>query len=558
MADGETSTEQPKLRFCSEILSPSELFQARTRSHKLPLRGQKDFLHTGSERQRERLDQSLQEHWTLVAEERVERSGSLVKAGWIPDDGIVELQTPAGKFWQTMGYAAHGKQYLLPEEALYLMECGNLQVFHHKLPLSIEEAYEKLLSSEHPGLVSLQQYQVFGHLKRLGYVVNRFDPSIVQSMYERQLNLPQTRDRYGAHLKRKRSLSPSNRHAASRPTPPSERPEEEERPDPPATPTCPDPPDPLNPPQSPGQVEGRDAQGQVEGRDDAQGQEEGRDDAQGQVEGRDAQGQSPGTGRSWWTKGSEVSETGSPDLQGAEPQSPSPRWDYGRIRFPNLGSSRASRSPPLGPPDPRLLPGALQVGRCDVAPWLQRLNQRAEHLSRRDRDRQRERDRYHRDVNDDRDVRRCRNWAEYLELLERRRSRRNHGDRPAHLWEGAVKPLSQPGHTSSHSDLLHQIGVIQSSRLLDDAISLSIPSQWKISFDVYQPDTVADYKKSNPGKPYTRMCVCSFEGPVPDLQVVKSLSFQSGEVPVTFAVVDHGDISFYSFKDFTLPVDVCR
>ncbi|XP_076153804.1 tRNA-splicing endonuclease subunit Sen54 isoform X2 [Alosa pseudoharengus] len=435
-----------------------------------------------------------------------------------------------------MGYAAHGKQYLLPEEALYLMECGNLQVFHHKLPLSIEEAYEKLLSSERPGLISLQQYQVFGHLKRLGYVVNRFDPSIVQSMYERQLNLPQTRDRHGAHLKRKRSSSPSNRHAASRATPPSERPVEEERPDPPAAPTCLDPPD---PPQS------------------AQGQEGGRD-AQGQEGGRDAQGQSPGTGRSWWTKGSEVSETGSPDLQGAEPQSPSPRWDFGRIRFPNLGSSRASRSPPLPPPDPRLLPGALQVGMCDVAPWLQRLNQRAEHLSRRDRDRQRERDRYHRDVNDDRDVRRCRDWAEYLELLERRRGRRNHGDRPAHLWEGVVKPLSQPGHASSHSDLLHQIGVIQSSRLLDDSISLSIPSQWKLSFDVYQPDTVADYKKSNPGKPYTRMCVCSFEGPVPDLQVVKTLSFQSGEVPVTFAVVDHGDLSFYSFKDFTLPVDVCR
>lgn len=28
-----------------------------------------------------------------------------------------------GKFWQTMGFTANGKQHLLPEEALYLMEC---------------------------------------------------------------------------------------------------------------------------------------------------------------------------------------------------------------------------------------------------------------------------------------------------------------------------------------------------------------------------------------------------------------------------------------------------
>lgn len=28
-----------------------------------------------------------------------------------------------GKFWQTMGFSERGKQFLLPEEALYLMEC---------------------------------------------------------------------------------------------------------------------------------------------------------------------------------------------------------------------------------------------------------------------------------------------------------------------------------------------------------------------------------------------------------------------------------------------------
>ncbi|KAF0043469.1 hypothetical protein F2P81_004806 [Scophthalmus maximus] len=58
---------------CPETSSPSELFAARSRSHKIPVRGQKDFLPDGSEEQRQRLEQSLSEHWSLVSEERVER-----------------------------------------------------------------------------------------------------------------------------------------------------------------------------------------------------------------------------------------------------------------------------------------------------------------------------------------------------------------------------------------------------------------------------------------------------------------------------------------------------
>lgn len=53
--------------------SPSQLFAARSRSHKIPVKGQKDFIPDGSEEQRSRLDQSLSEHWSLISEERVER-----------------------------------------------------------------------------------------------------------------------------------------------------------------------------------------------------------------------------------------------------------------------------------------------------------------------------------------------------------------------------------------------------------------------------------------------------------------------------------------------------
>ncbi|XP_064843849.1 tRNA-splicing endonuclease subunit Sen54 isoform X1 [Oncorhynchus masou masou] len=510
-----------KVEFGNELLNPSELFEARTRSHKIPVRGQKDFIPTGSDQQKDRLQQSLDEHWNLVSEERVERLGNLVKAVWIPSDMVVELQSPAGKFWQTMGFSAHGKQCLHPEEALYLMECGNLQVFYQDLPLSIQEGYERFLYSK---TMSVQHYQVFGHLKRLGYVVNRFDPSSVPSQYERQLNLPQSRDRSGRLPKRKRSHSPTSRHTGTQEGPTSKRMEEEK--------DCNREEEDKNPDSLP----------DLSAPDIDKIQTASHVDPTTSTEG--------GQGRSWWSK------EGSPDPDSELPGQPqsSPRWDFSSIPFPDLGS-RSWLPSSLTSPDPCLLPGAVgSVGACDVAPWLQRLNLREVRMSRRECERERDRDRYRRDINQDRGVRRCRNWAEYQEL-QGRRSQRSRRDRPTHLWEGPVTPLHDPAQVTSTGELLDKISVIKSTRLLEGASSLKGSEEWRICFNIYQPDTVAEFKKSAPGKPYSRMCVCSFDGPVPDLWTLKLLAFQSGDVPVTYAVVDHGDISFYSFKDFQIPTD---
>lgn len=150
--------------------------------------------------------------------------------------------------------------------------------------------------------------------------------------------------------------------------------------------------------------------------------------------------------RTWWIEG---------DVQPspAQAQSPAPRWDFSSISFPDLGSRR-SHAISLASPDPSLLPGALEVGGCDLSPWISRLNVKQEKLSRQDRERQRDKDRYHRDINSDREVQHCRNWAEYLQLLEDRRRRRQK-DRPVHLWEKEVTPLTQPGQCTSHRKISH-------------------------------------------------------------------------------------------------------
>ncbi|XP_024128443.1 tRNA-splicing endonuclease subunit Sen54 isoform X2 [Oryzias melastigma] len=476
--------------FYNEVLSPSELFAARSRSRKIPVRGQKDFFPDDSDEQRQRLQQSLDEHWSLISEERVERLGNLVKGVWMPRRRLVELQSPAGKFWQTMGFSADGRQYLLPEEALYLMECGSVQIFHEDLPISIQDGYEMFLSAD---AVTLQQFQVFGHLKRLGYVVHRFDPSAEPSPYARQLNLPLSRGRAGRALKRRRSSSPtqtcSSEHA-------QEEDMEEEQ---------------VSSERQPAPAEENDP------------------------------GTSAGEGRSWWTSEQHV------DPKQTHSSAPS-RWDFSGIAFPDLGSGEGL----VAPPDPALLPGGLSVGVCDVASWRQKVNLRRVRESAREQRREELQSRRMQEWS--REVQRCRNWVEYQELLERRGA--EHQGRPAHLWSGEVTPLHDPAQPVTTAELLEKIRVIKPSHLLDGASRLSGSDPWRISFNVYQPDSAADFKKSKPGRPYARMCVCSFHGPVPDLRVIKQLASQSGDVPVVFAVVDYGDISFYTFKDFQLPQDV--
>ncbi|KAL4835021.1 hypothetical protein H8958_013821 [Nasalis larvatus] len=508
------------------VLSARELFAARSRSQKLPQRshGPKDFLPDGSATQAERLRRCREELWQLLAEQRVERLGSLVAAEWRPEEGFVELKSPAGKFWQTMGFSEQGRQRLHPEEALYLLECGSIHLFHQDLPLSIQEAYQLLLTDD---TVTFLQYQVFSHLKRLGYVVRRFQPSSVLSPYERQLNL----DASVQHLedgdgKRKRSssspwsinkkakaldnsLQPKSLAASSPPpcSQPSQCPEEK--------------------PQESSPIKGPGGPFKLLG----------------------SLGPSPGPARegvgcSWESGRAENGVTGAGKR----------RWNFEQISFPNMASD--SRHTLLRAPAPELLPANVAGRETDAESWCQKLNQRKEKLSRREREHHVEAARFREDVNADPEVQSCSSWREYKELLQRRHLQRSQSRAP-HLWGQSVTPLLSPSQASSPAVVLQHISVLQTTHLADGGAQLLEKSGGlEISFDVYQADAVATFRKNNPGKPYARMCISGFDEPVPDLCSLKRLSYQSGDVPLIFALVDHGDISFYSFRDFTLPQDV--
>jgi tRNA-splicing endonuclease subunit Sen54 len=79
-----------------------------------------------------------------------------------------------------------GVLWLLPEEALYLVERGSLDLWwpwkedeaqgddEDGLPMSLQAVYAMLLGTDgEVGKVGLERYSVFAGLKRLGYVVIR-------------------------------------------------------------------------------------------------------------------------------------------------------------------------------------------------------------------------------------------------------------------------------------------------------------------------------------------------------------------------------------------------
>ncbi|XP_053148982.1 tRNA-splicing endonuclease subunit Sen54 isoform X2 [Hemicordylus capensis] len=503
------------------LLSPAELLAARTRDHKIPQRshGQKDFIPDGSEEQEERLIQCREEHWQLLEEERVERLGSLVKAEWKPQEDIVELKSPAGKFWHTMGFAEHGKQFLLPEEALYLLECGSIQLFYKDLPLSVQEAYENLLSQKS---LSLLKYQVFSHLKRLGYIVMRFHPSTLPTPYERQLNLSihhQSTEK-GRH-KRKRSSSPWLQDEKVKTS--KKSPECKESP--------------------------KKARRHNERSSHPASRERIKELDPGMV----VVEPTPSSSAT-----AELSSACSQDhderatISSRESHNTCPSlWDFSTIAFPDMGADCSQML--LPEPDKRLLPENIPSREVDASTWRRRLNQKREKLSRKEREQLEWENRYKSSINEDKEVRRCSTWGEYKALLQERRRR----SRPAHLWEQAVTPLVTLDQGLSTADILQQISVFQPSYILDGVSQLQDSSKdMKIDFDVYQADAASSFKKNDPGKPCVRMCVRRFDEQIPSLKAVKQLAFQSGDVPVVFALVDNGDITFYSFKEFKLPIDI--
>ncbi|KAK0167775.1 hypothetical protein PV327_001639 [Microctonus hyperodae] len=146
----------------------------------LPKTGEKLFEPNGSWLQNKQIDTCLDTRKDLIKVERVNRLSALAVAEWLPHQNKAKVTKRSGVDWNNYGNDIRGTLYLIPEEALLLLELNCIELLYNGLPLSIQHAYELLLDSSNSDC-TLSEYRVFSQLARLGYRLKRYQ-------YEKSIN----------------------------------------------------------------------------------------------------------------------------------------------------------------------------------------------------------------------------------------------------------------------------------------------------------------------------------------------------------------------------------
>ncbi|KZT09154.1 uncharacterized protein LAESUDRAFT_722880 [Laetiporus sulphureus 93-53] len=170
----------------------------------IPKRGEKDFEPSaagGSGLQRHVLDRARNAMFDALSAPRSISSKSISYAVWYPDIARAHVTLNRGIHFASMGHSVartspgedvnkkvQKRLEMLPEEAIYLVERGAMLCWKASelplastpgledvegIPMTVEQAFAEMIGKE--GL-TLEEYQVFAYLKRLGYVVTRAKP----------------------------------------------------------------------------------------------------------------------------------------------------------------------------------------------------------------------------------------------------------------------------------------------------------------------------------------------------------------------------------------------
>jgi tRNA-splicing endonuclease subunit Sen54 len=196
--DSDLSEETQDFRFLNSIINAPNLAESAS----IPKRGEKDFEPNATNSQAASLAASRHAMNTALSFPRLHQAKTHVVAQYCPEQApyggaSVRVDHAHGPHFRTMGKGdSKNRIWLLPEEALYLIERGNLDIrwpdgrnMHGQggdevevdgeedgdepigeLPMSLQGAYASFIGKS--GL-TLERYQVFTGLRRLGYIVVR-------------------------------------------------------------------------------------------------------------------------------------------------------------------------------------------------------------------------------------------------------------------------------------------------------------------------------------------------------------------------------------------------
>lgn len=118
------------------------------------------------------------------------------EAYWHDEAQVAAVLSARGVHFVTMGRTFGGETYLLPEETLFMVESGLLLLYssqNHMIPMSVQKCFGMITKCDE---FRLDSYQVFAHLRRLGYIATRADvgfrqlPEISQKVLNVEMHAP--------------------------------------------------------------------------------------------------------------------------------------------------------------------------------------------------------------------------------------------------------------------------------------------------------------------------------------------------------------------------------
>jgi len=467
----------------------------RTKETRFPSKGGiKYSSYRGSHEENIRTDNyyvQLEQALSLWTVRKLENVGCAI---WLPDFKVAKV-IKQKKFMQTKCHH-HEKGFfaLYPEEALFLLEIGDIELSCSGANLCIQDAYSLLLCA-HPedGLCTLEEYQVYSHLSRIGYRVQRFSvqrkdakSSIAIASAKENLKRPLSPVKFDQNQEAKLCKTNESAHIyANNKTSETSR-----------------------------------------------------------TSSVDLSSAQHKASRGWW---SVVEETRKISAVHVEVQGSPGASNY---IFPNLKSGAETGCLPKRSSD--LIPPNTNAYECELPRiWFERItpdnNVPNDKLTAADFS-------YPRSIDYWAICRTAVDWTNYKELVML--AKKTVASRMDHLFKemnsGTVKPLINPTDAHRTKHVLDKLKVIDTKNVQVDRDNFS----YFIKYNVYQTDKTKPFKKTNPGKPFVRLVVCSASDPFPSLKVLKQLERDSEDAPIKLAVVETGHVMFFAFDDIQLPNDV--
>lgn len=107
---------------CNKGISTCLLEEWERSLKTLPKSGKKHFEPDNSWLQNVQIEKGLKKRKDLLNVERVERISELASAEWLSSQKRALVTKRSGQDWSNFGLEKNGSLYLLPEEALFLIE----------------------------------------------------------------------------------------------------------------------------------------------------------------------------------------------------------------------------------------------------------------------------------------------------------------------------------------------------------------------------------------------------------------------------------------------------